>query len=693
MSRQRRPEGSRRLIDHLPGAAEHGPLQALLATSFALEPDFVDRDFLPSLLGVPAFEDRSVRGDIQLEVALGQLDAAALLTEARQYRGRPRSLRVDVRAASSDRHGCQHAKLILAVHAEAVRLLVGSANLTTTGYRENREVAVALAATRRRPRAGALIRQALADLPARFGPWWSEAARTAWGAAIEKLDAFAAPHDSSDAWFAWGGDETPLWKRFVEQWPEGEPIQRVRIVSPFWSEEEQDGPFERLIGALRERRARVDGADALLVASPVPDGATSYLPGLPRSLSRFDFTRLGVRAWAVAARPTVDAEDVGRDDVQRARRLHAKVLLLSGPRTCLAYLGSANFTASGWGFARRSNIEAGLIVRYPGKQRAEIERWLIPPHVGERIALGPTSVSLPVTSEAEDPPQPWPHFLSSAELAPDAAGRLALLLRFARARLPSTWSLELPVDRPEPIRGFDPALLGDGSSLELALDPEDLPKVLRCRALLVKWSDCPQGVEYPLNVVRDVRDKLPLGDPERPPTEADLIAFYQGRIALEDVLGGEPQAGISGERNTASGATTGAAVDTSKILSYQVRAFVEALPGIRDELRRAAVTESSIRLALLGPISPLALARSISEAGQNGRSAMATGFQLVELLAVLRAARSTEVPPALERAWTAALSEAEREVGQLLDQVALDHGAFRRFRESILGPTRKEARR
>ena len=63
------PDGaaSRKLIDALDAGRDLGPATAVLATTFDLNPDFFETDFLPSLLGIPAAEDRRWRTRVQLE--------------------------------------------------------------------------------------------------------------------------------------------------------------------------------------------------------------------------------------------------------------------------------------------------------------------------------------------------------------------------------------------------------------------------------------------------------------------------------------------------------------------------------------------------------------------------------------------------------------------------------------------------
>src|ERR1035441_7669497 len=125
---------SRKLIDRLVPDACWGPMHGLLTTTYELGPDFLEMDFLPSVFGLGAWDDRSWASRISLEKQLHELDAAVILTEARRYRGRPRSLRLEVRPAVSPRGSVLHAKVTLLLFERAVRLIVVSANLPEPGY-------------------------------------------------------------------------------------------------------------------------------------------------------------------------------------------------------------------------------------------------------------------------------------------------------------------------------------------------------------------------------------------------------------------------------------------------------------------------------------------------------------------------------------------------------------------------------
>jgi hypothetical protein len=171
-----------------------------------------------------------------------------------------------------------------------------------------------------------------------------------------------------------------------------------------------------------------------------------------------------------------------------------------------------------------------------------------------------------------------------------------------------------------------------------------------------------------------------------------LISYYQGKIAWEDLFPDPDPDPPGNSIPPTRPALEASGVDKSRIQSYQIREFVEALSGIRDELKTAARSERSMRLALSGAVSPLTLAHTVIEAVKAGRrTPMAAAFQLVEILACLQSARSFEVPPALVGVWHQHLTETGKEIGLLLRTMVAKHPDlfrknknFRRYEKTIL---------
>jgi hypothetical protein len=108
-------------------------------------------------------------------------------------------------------------------------------------------------------------------------------------------------------------------------------------------------------------------------------------------------------------------------------------------------------------------------------------------------------------------------------------------------------------------------------------------------------------------------------------------------------------------------------------LSYLVRDFVHALPGVRAGLAEASMTETGLRTALLGTRSPVALAREVVEGlrkprpGTPKKTPVATIFELVELLRVVEDAALPELPDgATPRIRLVAVTEIRSHLAEVL---------------------------
>lgn len=670
----------RRLADRLAPDAEFGSYHGFWATTYDLNTEFFETDFLPALLNLGSWNDRHWTTRIALEKELAHMSSASVLMDSGRYPGRPHSLRVELLPGRGKSGNALHAKVLVLVHENGVRLHVGSANLTEQGYRHNIEVSACLAASRKNPAQAPLIIAALEEAGNVLKPWWGPGINEVNQKALDLLRSLPSGGKLTDCWFAWGGGETSLLDQFLSHVPEGEEVRSISIVSPFWSEEEGQGPLCTLIDRLRTGDRLATDAEVHLHTSAVPAKENEYLPSLPASYGCCDFRKHGVRAFAHAVSPEVlPAEVMGRDFAGK-RALHAKVILVECEKTTLAYLGSANFTRKGWGVLAdpaTANIEAGIIVLERGKTAEDLSS-LISASVGQAVELAGTGKAKLAEPLKEQDESSWPDFLIDVRLAPSVERRreLELCVRIRPERVHGKWSVWMCE------KGDEPASVllsqnGDGESkdtVRVPLTSEQLDRLLTAKEVLVRWWDCETGRLFPVNAALEVRDELPIAPDAGKPGERMLVAYYQGRIPYEELF---PPIDLDpAEKPEVQFDSELSGVDTSGIQSYQVREFVESLDGIRSDLRDSAHNERTMKLALLGAVSPVELARQIRDSVMKGeRSAMAGGFQLAEILACVREARSL---PDNEK-WERHRAKAETEIRALLDEVRatypLDVGA------------------
>lgn len=689
---------SRKLIDRLVAEdpARWGAMLGFIATTYELRPDFLEMDFLPSVFGLGAWDDRSWATRIALEKRLFELDAAVIFMEAGRYRGRPRSLRLDVRPAVSPPGSVLHAKVTLLVFERAVRLIVGSANLTKQGYRENREVIAVLTASASSKKEAPLIAQALVGMETALATWLTPNARKLIQRAREILQPWLNGNADADNSFVWSNRQQPLWREFVSRWPAGEPIKRVSIISPFWSQD-ASLTLSTFLAELKHAGGLAPGAEVRLLTDAFENPDGKLIPVLPPAYLAQDWNAMGVVATAQPVSPRVHPEELsGMEGFTGTRALHAKVVIVEGARTGLAYLGSANFTAHGWGFLSAgapANTEAGLILRR--SVRSPDLETLLPELVGQPLVLSHADVHAVRPPEIGPADEPWPDFIRQILLSPTADNPDLLQLRFetapdTRARLWSARLLEKDGVSGETLLGVDRTKDFTDDVFTVVLAPGLLTRLLTDQEVLIAWDACLAGRPYPLNVEPSARHSLPISPGKQVIEESHLLSYYQGRIAWEALF---PDPEASGETHGDSIIPAPlSGVDKSRIQSYQVREFVEALAGLNQDLKSATQSEPAMRLALLGPVSPVALAQTILEAATAARrTPTAAAFQLVEILACLQSARSNQTPARLTAAWSELLAQAAGKISRHLDALRSAHPAefaankaFARYQKSVL---------
>ncbi|MGO9122053.1 MAG: hypothetical protein ACLQPD_31120 [Desulfomonilaceae bacterium] len=693
MSKDSRSVSKRRIINALGPEGNFGDSMGFWATSFEFDRSFFETDFLPHLLNLGTWDDRDWVSRIALEKELEKMAAASVMLDPQGYSDgcRPRSLRIEVTPSKGHSGNALHAKVILLVYERAVRLVVGSSNLTEKGYRRNREVVAVLTASEKSPHYGELIGTALVEAKNLLHPWWSEGTEETTERAFTLLEDLPRSEQRSER-FVWSGPNKALWRQVIEFWPQGESIREIKIVSPFWSDETGDGPVCRLVRELQKRDILAPEAEVCLLTEASAIGEGLWKPVLPTSYGAFDFRSLRVSCRARAVDPRVAREEMENGDEQRTRSLHSKLAVFKGQSTTLAYLGSANFTRHGWGFMTdptRANIEAGIIIIRAIGRSMELE-GLLPAGIGDFVELKGGKTFHGLSAEGTGPP--WPHFLRKVCLSPadGPSKELCLLVLVDAYKIEGPWSIgligtETGISQPK-------LLQEDGSAgdreYKVELPSETLNRLMMDQEVQVSWWDHTRGCRFPVNVSLEARDDLPVAPGSSAPTERALIDYYQGQIAWEDVFPQEDPDDGNGLTVTDDDGD-GGIVDTSGIQSYLIRDFVQALDGIRYTLNKASESERSMRMALIGTVSPVKLAEAIlHEVRAERRTAVAAGFQLVEILGCLEYAARL---PSKDK-WEPHRLEAVSRLRNMLEDLRKDHpdelssqGVFGQYEQQVYG--------
>lgn len=672
----------RKLIGRIGIQEEWGPIIGFWATTFDFNPEFFETDYLPSLLNLGSWDDRHWTSRIILEKELAKMESATIMMDPHRYQGRPRSMRVAL-LPGRGQHSKLHAKVMIVYHENAVRLLVGSANITEQGYRSNIEIVANYVVTKKNPIYAPLLKSALQSSKTHLIAWRSKPVDDLIARSIKWLDTLESGNKVDNlTTFAWSSGSAPLWNQILGRWG-NEPINKITITSPFWSEEAGSGPLLVVVKKLQERNILSDNAEVLLVTEGISNAKDEWRPILPNSYGSHDFTKLGIRCYAQSVDPSVSIEEAGGIENTFVRKLHAKVFMLEGTNTTLAYMGSANFTHKGWGTVNVSqfaNIEAGIIVVRQGKERTELS-GIVPPVVGQRIELDGTKGNDLAEPPKQEESMPWPNFIHDIylESSKKDVNELELVVKTELASIQGPWKIAYAKKddggEQKTLIAYDGVTLHD-EFVTRSLNAVELYRLMIDQEVWVSWWDCPAGLNYPVNVSEGARERLPVSPDSKGPNEQTLLSYYQGRIPYEELYPPvDPGSLVKGGDD--ANPDSPSVVDVSQIQSYQIREFVESLDGIREDLKLASGSERTMKLALCGPVSPIALAfMVVNKVKEKKRTPMAAGFQLVELLACVMSLNEEEG----HDLWAEHQERAKIEITAMLN-------ALRKEYTSELGPT------
>ena len=432
---------------------------ACVATTFEFGAAFFETELLPRFLGL-RFDHTENEPSflVEREEALALARVGVLVDQSRfdstQSTMRWDQIPVQVPA------GILHAKITVLAWERFLRIIVGSANLTRTGYRRNREVFAALdfwndsqsvplrvlhdtldllaltlnwsrvapAVRDRTSETIALVRQAVRSwtaAPAEFRP--RERPRvtlTATHPAIERLSARSTLAEVVELW----GNRRAT---------------SVSIVTPFVGQHSSGDSHDLVIDKLMEV-PRSRECEGWLVVPELPKTTAEEKLHIP-------MPRIVGQAWSAAfesprAAYVLPLPLCVTDKENRNRDLHSKVILLENDDDSLMMIGSSNFTPHGMGVGTH-NVEANLVFEdWSGEKRNGLplnDRLQLPLDWDDAVDTAEV-VWLEPAELPEDTPDPnkvLPPFFAWATYS-QQTGELNLSLDRTKTE-PMAWSVRL----------------------------------------------------------------------------------------------------------------------------------------------------------------------------------------------------------------------------------------------------------
>jgi hypothetical protein len=607
---------SRKPLDQwLPPEGVGNPL-ACIATSFTFEVDFFEQQCLARFLGL---DWKRGEGDdlafmIEQEEKLAETRVTVLVDRTSANEGR--SLRWDLLPVAV-RGGVMHAKVCLLVWERLVRAIVGSANLTSAGYRQQLEAQMVLDAS------------AESELPTRVMIELIEAvralARRAPGDADQpgpKHRAFSTLDDAARRLTAFGerrerrggprlrviagAPGNPVLDAFDAIW-QGGPPRSATVLSPFFDAVDQSLTVEELARRLAARgRAEV----SFVVASEQLESRQRIQA--PSSL---------IRSLPNRTEGCLRSLRFSKDEEPRV--LHAKVLTLANEHQVAVLIGSSNFTEAGLAIGGKANLEINIALgAHRDSAASEALLRLIP--AGDQLLLKEVDwTPEPPEEEQHEPMLPWGFSQALIEPLPDPA----LILRLDSELPPRWW-----------VRDHAGKLLADSERwaaagrprpLRVALSDDVLPYFLR-----VDWV-APEGrlsATWPVNVT----DTAALPPPEELrhlPVDALIAALASSRPLHESLsreLKSTNRSGVVDDLNPLQRFS-----ETGQLLRRTKRVSL-ALAGLRERLERPAASEEALTWRLTGPFGPAAIAEGLLEQARQPRAVCGeASFLLAELALTL----------------------------------------------------------
>ncbi len=665
----------RRLLDAWLAPPDAGVPVACLSTTFTFDPDFFEEECLARFLGL----DTAVLTDsssadaayyvVQREQALEDVRATVLVD--RGASAPPTSRRWDVVPTGAPPGGVQHAKVSVLLWEHVSRVIVGSANLTASGYRSNIEVVWTVDAPSD-PDTGPIFAAIAAFLKLLLerhtaGQYGDATPRGRARSTIDLLRQRAVELPTSRT----GRGRPPvavvhtldhgslLDQAFARCWRGAAPT-RLDVVSPYFVSLLGDDRQTTGLDAARARLSKRGAVQTEVAVTSVPLAGGQVRIEAPVEV-RASRGR-GALTFGVWPRKGMGAD----------RRLHAKLLRFSNDGWQMLLAGSANCTTAGLGVAAAPrNVELALVMadRPGGPTGRAISRWL---------------PSLEALSDDEllwqQPPDDGD--AAFATRLPDKFRealwhplRDIVVVELDPSAPPATWSIFAGDDGL-----FQSDTHGDRDALVHELRGTPAPATL-----VVQWTDA-AGDAKTGELVVGVGDRRELPDPPELSelTFEELLELLAAggrfRAAMRRILRRRGQQ--RGEQPF--DLDPHARVDTTNFVLPRMRRIGLALEGLREQLERPVAHPEAVVRRLEGRFGPVALRRQIDQAKDDGRiGARERAFVIAELVLALRRVRWTPIGTGLDAEWCR--TQAEATVAQIVHGLEVEDDAIADYVARVKG--------
>jgi hypothetical protein len=663
-----------RLLDYWSPPEGAGDPVAVLATTFTFQADFFDEDCLSRFLYLSSVQNEgdrisTIAAMLEMEDRLSEAQVTVLAD--RSIGAEKRNLRWDLLPVAAP-GGLLHAKVVLLLWKRAGRIILGSANLTPAGYRQQIEASIAIdlddSCTVPRTVVDDLVaelRLLVALAPDDPGPAGPKSRATATVDLLasrigdlslpvtgdRKLRIAVAPARPGRSALAalpsvWRGPQ-PLW---------------ATVLSPFWDDATPAPALTAVRALLSGRPASRRAVLAVAAVDPRTEAVKA-----PASMARQKGLDL------VAFEPD-DAEP---------RLLHAKALVVESDEWLAAMVGSSNATVAGYGLhPRRGHHELNLWIGCPARSKeAKALRALT--RTGR--ALDVEEVVWEPDPDEDEPTAPvLPLGFESCLVQPESP---SVTLNFAADNLPERWVVSTPTDI-ELLGATAWRDAGTPRSLTVPLPGEVVPAYL-----VVRWSDSTGALRATWTANVEDRGALPPPEELRNLPVALLLEALASTRPLPEAVERELR---RLERGTDSEGRNEfdplKRFDDRALLLQRTRRVSLALWRLEERLQRTATSLDALQWRLHGPFGPVAIANGLLTAADAGELLPGEPqFLIAELALTVAAVDWSTVAPSLSLQEVAevvagamdAIDERRSELG------AAEDGALDRYVTDALEAARR----
>lgn len=598
------------LLDFWQKPAEAGAPVALLATTFALEPDFFEQNCLARFLEVSSVnEGTGSIDDIVASVELHELLQKTCVTVLAD-----RSAPVQRTSLLWDLLSCQvnggllHAKVAVLLWENATRVILGSANLTAAGYRRQIELGLA------------------ADL----GPecLFPTDVLTEIAKELESYLLLVPGYDADSAVFARAMNTLQLFQKRINQ---QQRKKRMTVQVAFAPTNTKVGPLDRLPDVWSGPQplwakhlspfwdssdsSALDETRRLLTGRPANERSQSVAVALsPRGQTPFS-RYLSQKVETVRQLKIFDKE---------FRTLHAKCLLIESNEWVAALVGSSNHTKSGLGLQRNRHREMNVWLGAP-KDSKEGKALLDLIQLGDKVSPDAEEVEPKDEDQVELPAFPACFGLCRVTRSKDDSTWELHLGICTMNEMPSSWEIGLGVSDPPFLTRTQWEAKGAPQKDVIALKGQTVPMYV-----FVRWNEN----KTPWAVIADDRHGLPPGPALASLRAQHLLKALASGRSLTQLLREEWE-----RKNYKGDAISEINLDPLKrfevegSLLRKGRALAASLNAMQQRLERPVITADTLSARLRGPLGPEFVATKVAEAFETGQMSRAEAiFTIAEIV-------------------------------------------------------------